>query len=141
MGEDLLRTTDARRWRLRTDQEGVHYWNYLSESAGVTERPQSFAELYFLGLPRVFIARTLSRMTLIWVAIQSTPYRSIECRRGAQRLVVLLAAPAGRRSLGVKLRRPLLHTSRDCFCSLHNQRDNLRRMGNRHDTMDLPSPK
>lgn len=52
MGDDMLRTTDPARWRLRTE-EGVHYWYYLSESDSARERPQTFAEKYFLNLLRV----------------------------------------------------------------------------------------
>ena len=63
MSDDALPTTDATRWRLRTE-EGVHYWYYLSESDIARARPQNFAEQYFLNLPRVLTAAMISHMTL-----------------------------------------------------------------------------
>jgi lanosterol synthase len=48
-----LRSTEPARWRLGTNAEGVHLWHYLSEEAAKSERPQTYAEKYFLGLPRV----------------------------------------------------------------------------------------
>ncbi|KAF2733119.1 terpene synthase [Polyplosphaeria fusca] len=52
MDADLLPKTDSSRWRLYTNEEGVHCWTYLTEGANAVERPQTFAEKYFLGLPR-----------------------------------------------------------------------------------------
>lgn len=43
--------TDPGRWRLDVDG-GVHRWRYLDEVAS-TQRLQSAAEKYFLGLPTV----------------------------------------------------------------------------------------
>lgn len=51
--EESLPKTDPTRWRLRTNEEGVHYWIYLAEESVKEERPQAFPEKYFLGLPRV----------------------------------------------------------------------------------------
>ncbi|KAF1951577.1 terpene synthase [Byssothecium circinans] len=48
---DSLPKTDASRWRLYTNEEGVHLWSYLSESVRARTRPQTFAEKHFLGLP------------------------------------------------------------------------------------------
>jgi lanosterol synthase len=50
---DSLQNTDLARWRLRTNSIGVHFWHYLSEDEARNERPQSYPEKYFLGLPRV----------------------------------------------------------------------------------------
>jgi lanosterol synthase len=50
---DSLQNTDLARWRLRTNSIGVHFWHYLSEDEAKNERPQSYPETYFLGLPRV----------------------------------------------------------------------------------------
>lgn len=43
--------TDLSRWRLKT-HEGAHHWKYLSQEISIRQ-PQSFAERYFLRLPKV----------------------------------------------------------------------------------------
>jgi hypothetical protein len=47
-----LESTDLQRWRLDSN-EGVHHWKYLNEHEA-TQKQQSFAERYLLGLPTVY---------------------------------------------------------------------------------------
>lgn len=54
MDYDDLPKTDPSRWRLLTNEEGVHNWQYLSQrDADDPNRAQTCAEKYFLGLPTV----------------------------------------------------------------------------------------
>ncbi|KAH8886215.1 terpene synthase [Thozetella sp. PMI_491] len=46
----LQEKTDYGRWRLK-DDDSRHTWHYLSAEDATKERPQTYAEKYFLGLP------------------------------------------------------------------------------------------
>lgn len=47
------RFTDYSRWRLRTDNGGMHVWSYLQEDRQLAEWPQTDVDRYWLGLPVV----------------------------------------------------------------------------------------
>lgn len=44
--------TDYTRWRLK-DDDSRHTWHYLADEKEARDRPQTYAEKYFLNLPLV----------------------------------------------------------------------------------------
>ncbi|KAH7318251.1 squalene/oxidosqualene cyclase [Stachybotrys elegans] len=47
----LYESTDRTRWRMK-DDDGAHTWHYLEDDEAAKEWPQSYADKYFLNLPR-----------------------------------------------------------------------------------------